>query len=148
MRAVRGEPSVLAAAWRAPPQTRSARDGPREALGLAWREAPWSAAREVLDPPQPASSAHPARTAARTARARTTALPPRLLETTSTTSHHPGREDQRVFALGTQRYAAGVRSQIGQRAHHRPPRRGLDGDQRRDRDDPAPGGLGRGHAVG
>src|SRR5690242_210765 len=116
MRAVRGEPSVLAAAWRAPSQTRSARDGPREALGLARREAPWSAAREVLDPPQPAS-AHPARTAARTARARATALPPRLLGTTSTTSHHPGRQDQRVFALGTQRYAAGVRSQIGQRAH-------------------------------
>src|SRR5256885_13168060 len=119
MRAVRGEPSVLAAAWRAPSQTRSARDGPREALGLAWREAlglawreaPWSAAREVLDPPQPASSAHPARTAARTARARATALPPRILGTTSTTSHHPGRQALARLALGTQRYAVGVRSQ-------------------------------------
>src|SRR6185437_3433205 len=119
MRAVSGEPSVFAAAWRAPPQTRSARDGPWEALGLPWREAPglpWrevpgSAAREVLDPPQPASSAHPARTAARTARARAIPLPPRILGTTSTTSHHRGGQAERVFALGTQRYAAGVRSQ-------------------------------------
>ncbi len=49
---------------------------------------------------------------------------------------------------GQHGHAGGVSPQVEQRAHHRPARRRLDRDQRRDRDDPAPGGLGGGHAVG
>ena len=42
---------------------------------------------------------------------------------------------------------SGVARSSRQRAHHHPARRRLDRDQRRDRDDLAPGGLGGGHAV-